>query len=1225
MRSFLLATIGIIGCASLVNGQTLESQLLQESLGDLAKAAREFGDAKRGAILFHQPTMACTKCHAIGGREKSLGPDLTKLPQDVTNAHIVESVLQPSKVIRKGYEATTVLLTDGRTMTGLQAKDDPTIDAGSIALRDPTTNQIMTFAADDIDEQVVSPQSIMPQQQVNQLASRQQFLDLIAYLIAIRDGGAAKARELQPPAELFALKLPEYESRVDHAGLLRDLDDESFRRGQAIYERLCINCHGDHDKPGSLPTALRFAEGKFKNGNDPFTMYQTLTRGFGFMVPQPWMVPQQKYDVIHYIRRAYLKEHNPSQHVAITEDYLASLPQGDTKGPKPRKYEPWSDMNYGPQLVGTYEIPGGAENIAYKGIAVRLDAGAGGVSRGNAWMVFDHDTLRVAGAWTATEGGQLRFIDWQGITFNGRHGQHPTAIGDVLINNPTGPGWANPQTGSFEDDQRVIGRDGKHYGPLPRDWGQFHGFYAHEEKTVIDYTVGDANILEMPGMITVGRVSNPSETHDGQDTYGLKSRATDVMTRSFNVGPRSQMLTLLVATHADESAKLTMTDRIATLAANEDQAKQQTAKQFDGTLFLQREDTSALNMEDADFTITARIRTSQGGAIFAKTEPGDEWVPGGKVFFVRGGRLCYDTGWVGVVQSRQRVDDGKWHDVAVTRESGKGLVRLYIDGKLDGKRKLAAGEDLESPVVRIGYCAPDFPAGQSMFDGELQDVRFIDRVLADDELSNPVPAEALIAHWPLRLDRQNGIEPDPFGRDESGQKRHMAFHDSGTSAQPRTVVAGLSTDVDGASWRADDGRLLLDIEAGEEPLKFVLWSTSTAALFDESRLTNNGVQFEEPQPDLSQYTHGGKPRWPERVTTQVAEVGPGGAFAIDELTRPSNNPWLARTRLTGLDFFDNPDRMVVTSWDGDVWLVTFNANPDRASRIPQQLTWQRIASGLFQPLGVKVVDGDIYVTCRDQLVILRDKNDDGETDFYECFNNDHQVTEHFHEFAMGLQTDDVGNFYYAKSARHALTALVPHHGTLLRVTPDGERTDILANGFRAANGVCLNPDGTFIVTDQEGHWNPKNRINWVTPGIGTDTRFYGNMFGYHDVTDDSDEAMEPPLCWITNAFDRSPSELLWVDSAKSGGLSMGRCSTSPTATGKCMSSLTRKLTASNKGACVCSRSTSFPPASCAAVSLPTMDNSMRAACSPGGAVSRPRREVCTAFATRESRRICRLV
>jgi hypothetical protein len=61
--------------------------------------------------------------------------------------------------------------------------------------------------------------------------------------------------------------------------------------------------------------------------------------------------------------------------------------------------------------------------------------------------------------------------------------------------------------------------------------------------------------------------------------------------------------------------------------------------------------------------------------------------------------------------------------------------------------------------------------------------------------------------------------------------------------------------------------------------------------------------------------------------------------------------------------------------------------------------------------------------------------------------------------------------------------------------------------------------------------------NWVVPAKeGERPRFYGNMFGYHDVTDSSDSAMEPPLCWITNAFDRSPAELLWVTSDKWGPL-----------------------------------------------------------------------------------------
>ena len=95
-----------------------------------------------------------------------------------------------------------------------------------------------------------------------------------------------------------------------------------------------------------------------------------------------------------------------------------------------------------------------------------------------------------------------------------------------------------------------------------------------------------------------------------------------------------------------------------------------------------------------------------------------------------------------------------------------------------------------------------------------------------------------------------------------------------------------------------------------------------------------------------------------------------------------------------------------------------------------------------------------------------------------------------------------GNDHDAKAARHALPAVVPHHGTLLKVARDGSTTEIVAHGFRAPNGVCVEPDGTFWMTDQEGHWHPKNRINHVRPG-----RFYGNMFGYHDVTDPADAAM----------------------------------------------------------------------------------------------------------------------
>ena len=73
----------------------------------------------------------------------------------------------------------------------------------------------------------------------------------------------------------------------------------AFDRGKALYQAVCINCHGTAQKAGTLPTALRCWEAPLKNGSDPRAMYRTLTKGFNLMVPQNWMTPEQKYQVIH--------------------------------------------------------------------------------------------------------------------------------------------------------------------------------------------------------------------------------------------------------------------------------------------------------------------------------------------------------------------------------------------------------------------------------------------------------------------------------------------------------------------------------------------------------------------------------------------------------------------------------------------------------------------------------------------------------------------------------------------------------------------------------------------------------------------------------------------------------------------------------------------------------------------------------------------------------------
>ncbi|NND98289.1 MAG: heme-binding protein, partial [Pirellulaceae bacterium] len=781
---FLCASV-FLWCSSSASAQDLESRLLAEPANDLADAAVESGDAKRGAIVFHQPHMGCAKCHRVGGNDMLLGPNLATAETPLTDVEIVDSILRPSKAIRKGYESISVVTGDGVSIIGLLVSEDN----DQLILRDAANlGRQISLSQNDIEVKKENKVSIMPAGQVNQLAGRQQFLDLVKYLMEIRDGGTTKVLELQPPPHLLvAPPIPEYEKRIDHAGMIRSLDDTAFERGEAIYSRLCVNCHGTKDQPGSLPTSLRFADGKFKNGSDPFAMYQTLTRGFGMMLPQTWMVPQQKYDVIHYIRRVYLRRQNPSQYVHVDADYLATLPKGDSYGPAPVLFEPWVNMDYGPSMINTFETGDDATNFAYKGIAMRLDPGPGGVSRGNAWITFDHDTMRVSTAWTKPKtGNSSPFINWQGIHFDGRHNIHPRISGDVHLQNLNGPGWANPATGSF-DDPRLVGRDGRKYGPLPRDWARLNGIYSHGPDTIIDYVIGTTNIQESPTLLAADPTSAPNDA--------------PIFARRINVGPRDRDLVLQVASFESNAMQIRQNGKVVSIQANDESASTNASKtfEFNGASY-QQTDGSTFDMTDRDYTLTARVRTKTDGTIFSKTADQSRWAPNAKAFFIRQGRLTFDIGWVGAVSSKKRIDDGKWHNVAV-RWNKSGEVRLYVDGKTVGKGNLRPKAKVTDHVVRLGFAADNFPE-QPFFQGDLRDVRFIQRALAEDEIRGvrQTPSNKdVVAHWSM-TENTSRQTPEPTLTPHS--------HKSPRAGMIQSMVAGISADLPNSKWSFRDNSRL---------------------------------------------------------------------------------------------------------------------------------------------------------------------------------------------------------------------------------------------------------------------------------------------------------------------------------------------------------------------------------------------------------------------------------
>ena len=202
------------------------------------------------------------------------------------------------------------------------------------------------------------------------------------------------------------------------------------------------------------------------------------------------------------------------------------------------------------------------------------------------------------------------------------------------------------------------------------------------------------------------------------------------------------------------------------------------------------------------------------------------------------------------------------------------------------------------------------------------------------------------------------------------------------------------------------------------------------------------------------FKKGGKAHWPETVITQGVMGTSDGPYVLDRLTPPSENPWQRRVRFGGLDFFSDGKRAALSTWDGDVWIVS------GIDDSLQKLVWRRFASGGFETLGLKIVKDVIYTSGRDQITRYEDLNDDGEADFYENFNNQVTSSAGFHEFQFDLQTDKEGNFYTAKAGpvraggsgfgggggNGEITAFA---GTIQKISKDGKKREVYATGFRA--------------------------------------------------------------------------------------------------------------------------------------------------------------------------------
>jgi len=266
--------------------------------------------------------------------------------------------------------------------------------------------------------------------------------------------------------------------------------------------------------------------------------------------------------------------------------------------------------------------------------------------------------------------------------------------------------------------------------------------------------------------------------------------------------------------------------------------------------------------------------------------------------------------------------------------------------------------------------------------------------------------------------------------------------------------------------------------------------------------------------------------------------GVNPAYNLVNLRPPGFEP-----KVTGLEWMG--DDLLVMTWgddDGDPSSVTedgevFKVSGVKTATDPSAVTYTRIAEKLREPQGLKVVDGDIYVSEKHRLTKLVDADSDG---FYEGKQTiaTWPFDGNFHEFGFGLLYKD-GYFYMNLSVSINLggATTVPQgsfdRGTHIKVNKDTGEVEYVAGGLRTPHGIGWGPEGEIFVTDNQGAWLPANKLIHIKPG-----EFYNHYTTEPDGTPGrfDDKRPTPPALWLPqNEIANSPSQPLLIPNGPFAG------------------------------------------------------------------------------------------
>jgi hypothetical protein len=191
---------------------------------------------------------------------------------------------------------------------------------------------------------------------------------------------------------------------------------------------------------------------------------------------------------------------------------------------------------------------------------------------------------------------------------------------------------------------------------------------------------------------------------------------------------------------------------------------------FDGRTHITVAEPGDFDMAGGDYTIFAWINSRRDGAIFSEVSGRPPTVEH-LALFIDDRNLAFGTCGGLFLRSDCQVADGRWHEVAVTREHKQNRVTFYVDGDAVGVANLALDGSHSESIVRIGCTSFSKSSVKSHFTGKIAELRYFDRALNAREihaLGAREPAEtSMVARWIFKPGATGSI-PDQSGHGHHG-------------------------------------------------------------------------------------------------------------------------------------------------------------------------------------------------------------------------------------------------------------------------------------------------------------------------------------------------------------------------------------------------------------------------------------------------------------------------